>query len=174
MRARKGTESSSGNGIHLWTSSHVTIEANEITGHRDGIYLEFVHDSEVRDNVSDGNLRYGMHFMYSDDCRYVDNTFRRNGSGVAVMYTKRVTMIGNRFEDNWGSASYGLLLKEILEPELRANRFARNSVGLLIDGVTRLNADGNQFIENGWAVKLLASAQDGRFTRNEFLRFIGR
>ena len=170
LRARKGTESSSGNGIHLWTSSHVTIEANEITGHRDGIYLEFVHDSEVRDNVSDGNLRYGMHFMYSDDCRYVDNTFRRNGSGVAVMYTKRVTMIGNRFEDNWGSASYGLLLKEILEPELRANRFARNSVGLLIDGVTRLNADGNQFIENGWAVKLLASAQDGRFTRNEFLR----
>jgi nitrous oxidase accessory protein len=170
LRARKGTESSSGNGIHLWTSNHVTIVGNEITGHRDGIYLEFVHESDVRDNVSEGNLRYGMHFMYSDDCRYVDNTFRRNGSGVAVMYTKRVTMIGNRFEDNWGSASYGLLLKEILEPEMRGNRFARNSVGLLIDGVTRLNAEGNQFIENGWAVKLLASAQDGRFTRNEFLR----
>ena len=170
LRAGKGTESSSGNGIHVWTSSHVTIEANEITGHRDGIYLEFVRESDVRGNVSDGNLRYGMHFMYSDDCRYVDNTFRRNGSGVAVMYTKRVTMIGNRFEDNWGSASYGLLLKEILDPELRANRFSRNSVGLLVDGVTRLNAEGNQFTENGWAVKLLASAQDGRFMRNEFLR----
>ena len=29
------------------------------------------HESDVRDNVSESNLRYGMHFMYSDDCRYV-------------------------------------------------------------------------------------------------------
>ena len=169
LHARAGKESASGNGIHLWTSTHVTIEGNEITGHRDGIYLEFVHESEVQGNVSEGNLRYGMHFMYSDDCRYVGNTFRHNGSGVAVMYTKRVTMIDNRFENNWGSASYGLLLKEILEPTLRGNRFARNTVGLLVDGVTRLDADRNEFSRNGWAVKLLASTQDGRFTHNDFV-----
>ena len=169
LRAEKGRESTSGNGIHLWTSNHVTIEHNEITGHRDGIYLEFVHETDVRDNVSAGNLRYGMHFMYSDDCRYDRNTFRENGAGVAVMYTKRVAMRDNRFEDNWGSASYGLLLKEILEPVLTGNQFTRNTVGLLVDGVTRLRADGNRFVENGWAVKLLASAQDGRFTANEFL-----
>jgi len=168
LHARAGRESASGNGIHLWTSTHITIEGNEVTGHRDGIYLEFVHESEVRDNVSEGNLRYGMHFMYSDDCRYVANTFRHNGSGVAVMYTKRVTMIDNRFEDNWGSAAYGLLLKEILEPTLRGNHFTRNTVGLLVDGVTRLDADRNEFSQNGWAVKLLASAQDGRFTHNNF------
>jgi nitrous oxidase accessory protein len=169
LHARKGKEAASGNGIHLWTSNHVTIEDNEITGHRDGIYLEFVHQSEVHGNVSEGNLRYGMHFMYSDDCRYIENTFRRNGSGVAVMYTKRVEMTDNRFEDNWGAASYGLLLKEILEPSLRGNQFTRNTVALLVDGVTRLRADGNEFIENGWAVKLLASAQDGAFTRNDFI-----
>jgi nitrous oxidase accessory protein len=110
-----------------------------------------------------------MHFMYSDDCRYVANTFRHNGSGVAVMYTKRVEMTDNRFEDNWGAASYGLLLKEILEPTLRGNRFTRNTVGLLVDGVTRLHAENNDFTQNGWAVKLLASAQDGSFTRNQFV-----
>jgi nitrous oxidase accessory protein len=62
-----------------------------------------------------------------------------------------------------------LLLKEILEPSLRGNQFTRNTVALLVDGVTRLRADGNEFIENGWAVKLLASAQDGAFTRNDFI-----
>jgi len=169
LHASKGRESASGNGIHLWTSNHVTVEGNEITGHRDGIYLEFVHESDVRGNVSEGNLRYGMHFMYSDDCRYVANTFRRNGSGVAVMYTKRIEMTDNRFEDNWGAASYGLLLKEILEPALRGNHFTRNTVGLLVDGATRLRADRNDFVDNGWAVKLLASAQDGAFTANEFV-----
>ncbi len=169
LHARKGKESASGNGIHLWTSNHVTVEGNEITGHRDGIYLEFVHESDVRGNVSEGNLRYGMHFMYSDDCRYVANTFRRNGSGVAVMYTKRIEMTDNRFEDNWGAASYGLLLKEILEPVLRGNHFTKNTVGLLVDGATRLHADSNDFLDNGWAVKLLGSAQDGAFTANEFM-----
>ena len=169
LHASKAKESASGNGIHLWTSNHVTVAGNEITGHRDGIYLEFVHESDVRDNVSEGNLRYGMHFMYSDDCRYVANTFRRNGSGVAVMYTKRIEMTDNRFEDNWGAASYGLLLKEILEPVLRGNHFTRNTVGLLVDGATRLHADNNDFVDNGWAVKLLASAQGGAFTANEFV-----
>ena len=169
LRAKKGTESSSGNGIHLWTSNHITIEGNTIAGHRDGIYLEFAHNADVHDNVSEGNLRYGMHFMYSDDCQYVRNTFRHNGSGVAVMYTKRVVMNDNRFEDNWGAAAYGLLLKEILEPQLTGNHFARNTVGLLVDGATRLRADRNEFTANGWGVKLMASAQDGRFTRNEFV-----
>jgi nitrous oxidase accessory protein len=169
LRAKKATESSSGNGIHLWTSNHITIEGNSIAGHRDGIYLEFAHNADVRDNVSEGNLRYGMHFMYSDDCEYVRNTFRHNGSGVAVMYTKHVVMRDNRFEDNWGSAAYGLLLKEILEPKLTGNHFARNTVGLLVDGATRLSADRNEFNANGWGVKLMASAQDGRFTRNQFV-----
>jgi nitrous oxidase accessory protein len=163
------SESASGNGIHLWTSDHITIEENAIGGHHDGIYLEFVHESTVRGNRSEGNLRYGMHFMYSDGCRYVNNTFRGNGSGVAVMYTRRVEMVGNRFERNWGSASYGLLLKEILEPVLTGNRFATNSVGLLVDGATRLQATGNTFADNGWAVKLMASTQGATFTGNEFV-----
>ena len=58
-------------------------------------------------------------------------------AGVAVMYTKRVKMTGNRFEDNWGSASYGLLLKEIYDSEILGNHFDRNTVGLLADGAVR-------------------------------------
>jgi nitrous oxidase accessory protein len=169
IRGRGATETSSGNGIHLWTSREVVIENNYIAGHRDGIYFEFVHDTEVRRNVSERNLRYGLHFMYSDDCHYLKNTFRRNGSGVAVMYTKRVEMIGNQFEDNWGAAAYGLLLKEIEQPRLIDNRFVRNSIGLFTDGTTRLEARGNTFVDNGWAVKLMSSTQDGEFTANSFV-----
>jgi nitrous oxidase accessory protein len=169
LRATKATETTSGNGVHLWTAEGVTIEDNRISGHRDGIYLEFAKGSQVRRNVSEGNLRYGLHFMYSDDCSYRGNTFRRNEAGVAVMYARRIAMIGNRFEENWGSASYGLLLKEIQDPEIVENRFARNSVGLLADGASRIRAEGNQFVDNGWAVQLQASTEGGRFTGNEFV-----
>lgn len=164
-----GTEASAGNGIHLWTSHHILIQGNRISGHRDGIYFEFVRASEIRGNTSERNLRYGLHFMYSDSCRYLDNTFRANSAGVAVMYTKHVDMIGNRFEANWGSASYGLLLKEVYDVQLARNHFVRNTVGLLADGANRIDAEHNEFTRNGWAVKLLASTDGGRFAANNFI-----
>jgi nitrous oxidase accessory protein len=169
LRATNATESVSGNGIHLWSSRRVTIADNRVSGFRDGIYFEFVHETEALRNTSEGNLRYGLHFMYSDDCQYVGNVFRKNGSGVAVMYTHRVQMTGNRFEWNWGSAAYGLLLKEISDARLEQNLFAHNTTGLVADGANRLVADRNDFVDNGWAVKLEASTVDGSMTRNNFV-----
>ena len=79
------------------------------------------------------------------------NVLRRNGAGVAVMYTKRVEMTDNRFEDNWGSAAYGLLLKDITDSEIRGNTFVRNTVALYAEGVNRTTVEGNTFEANGWA-----------------------
>lgn len=169
LRATGTRESLAGNAIHLWTSRRITIAGNRIDGFRDGIYFEFVHDSDVRGNLSENNLRYGLHFMFSDDCRYVDNTFRRNGSGVAVMFTKRVIMTGNRFEDNWGAAAYGLLFKEIYDARLEHNVFLRNTTGFFADGANRVVATHNDFVDNGWAVKLEASTIDGHFEKNNFI-----
>jgi nitrous oxidase accessory protein len=169
LNAKGRTESTSGNGIHLWSSRGIRIADNVVSGYRDGIYFEFVHDTEVLRNVSERNLRYGLHFMYSDDCTYTANTFRQNGSGVAVMYTNRVHMTGNRFEQNWGSASYGLLLKEISDSRLEHNTFARNTTGLIADGANRVQATGNTFERNGWAVKVEGSTLDGRFSGNTFV-----
>lgn len=169
IRATPRTEATSGNGIHLWSTSDTEIAGNRVSGHRDGIYFEFVRNTTVRQNVSENNLRYGLHFMYSDDCRYADNRFRHNIGGVAVMYTKRVTMTGNHFEDNWGSASYGLLLKEIYDAEIEGNHFDRNTVGIVADGAVRAVIARNAFVRNGWALRLLGSTYDGRVERNDFV-----
>jgi nitrous oxidase accessory protein len=168
LTARRATEDSSGNGIHLWTARDIDVADNRIDGHRDGIYLEFAHDTRVVGNESARNIRYGLHFMYSDDCRYERNAFRANGAGVAVMYTKRVLMKENRFESSWGASAYGLLLKEVYDATLDGNRFAGNTTGLVADGATRLVARRNAFENNGWAVRILASTQDAAFTDNVF------
>jgi nitrous oxidase accessory protein len=123
-------ESTSGNGIHLWSASGIEVTENRISGHRDGIYLEFAKQTVLSGNRSEGNLRYGLHFMFSNETEYRGNEFRRNGAGVAVMYSKGVKMYDNTFEDNWGAASYGLLLKEISDSEVVGNRFRRNTVGI--------------------------------------------
>ena len=158
----------SGNGIHVWQSERVHLLDNHVTGHRDGIYFEFVKEGQVRGNLSERSDRYGLHFMFSDDCRYEGNVFRANGAGVAVMYTKRVHMVGNRFERNWGGSAYGLLLKDIGASEIRDNYFLQNSVGLHLEGSSENRIEGNEFSENGWALRVLANAQANLVTRNAF------
>ncbi len=169
LQASQTRESHSGNGIHLWKSRDIAIAGNTIVGHRDGIYLEFVRHSEIRDNQSRLNRRYGLHFMYSDSCTYGGNSFRENGAGVAVMYTKGVSMLNNEFADNWGAASYGLLLKDIADSRIVGNRFVRNTVGIFNEGSTRIEVSGNEFRENGWALKIMANCVDNNFTGNNFI-----
>ncbi len=157
-----------GNGIHAWQSDSIVIVGNQVRGHRDGIYFEFVTHGTVQGNVSEGNQRYGLHFMFSGDCRYEDNAFRHNESGVAVMYTRRVRMVRNRFERNWGASAYGLLLKDINDSEIRDNRFLENTVGLYMEDASRNLVAGNRFESNGWALRLLANAQENVVTGNIF------
>lgn len=157
-----------GNGIHLWRSTGVIIEGNRVRATRDGLFFEFVKGAEIRNNESEANQRYGLHFMRSDSCTYEANSFRGNGAGVAVMYSDRVRMLDNQFIDNRGSAAYGLLLKEISDGEVTGNRFERNTVALYLEGSNRNRVAGNRFDQNGWAVKVLANAADNVFEANSF------
>lgn len=169
IHASHTRESTSGNGIHVWHSREVTLRENQVRGHRDGIYLEFVEEAHIERNVAEENLRYGLHFMFSDRSRYEGNLFRRNGAGVAVMYTRRVEMLENRFEENWGSSSYGLLLKDITDSTIRGNVFRKNTVGLFGETASRIELEGNDFIENGWAVRITASSENNHFRLNNFI-----
>ena len=168
VRSSGASQSASGNGIHLWQSPVAIIERNRVVGHRDGIYFEFSRSGITRNNVSERNNRYGLHFMYSDSCRYEFNLFRDNSAGVAVMYSRDIAITDNRFENAWGGGAYGLLLKEILGGEIARNAFTGNSTGLLLDGATRLAIRDNSFTQNGWAARVLGGATDNHFTGNRF------
>lgn len=162
-------EVNSGNGIHLWKSKNITISGNNIKGHRDGIYLEFVENSLVKNNYCSGNIRYGLHFMFSNNCTYSENTFANNNAGVAVMFTRRIEMTKNIFEYNWGASSYGLLLKEIYDSHIHNNIFRNNSIGLYSEGSNKILIEKNIFTQNGWAIRLMANSMDNTFSRNDFL-----
>ncbi|MGD8494755.1 MAG: nitrous oxide reductase family maturation protein NosD [Gemmatimonadales bacterium] len=163
------SETDSGNGIHGWYSKRVVVTSNRVSGHRDGIYFEFVEDGRIAHNQIVGNLRYGLHFMFSDGGRYEANIFADNVAGVAVMYTSDIAMAGNRFEHNQGSSSYGLLLKDITDSRITGNVFRANSVGLYAEGFDRTTVDGNLFRENGRAIRLLSNSTRSSFRQNDFV-----
>lgn len=163
------TEANSGNGIHLWHSSHMKINNNKVSGLRDGIYFEFVKNSTVTNNISKDNVRYGLHFMFSNHNEYHHNDFNNNGAGVAVMFSKYIRMHHNTFRYNWGTASYGLLLKEIYDAQIENNYFEQNTIGINIDGCTRIDYTNNHFVRNGWAVKFNGGCYKNIFEYNNFM-----
>lgn len=157
-----------GNGIHLWKCGQATIRRNLVRDHRDGIYFEFVTDSRIEDNLTHGNVRYGLHFMFSHRDIYERNVFVDNGAGVAVMFSHHIGMYRNRFLHNRGASAYGLLLKEINDGEITGNTFTDNTTGLMVDGCNRIKAEGNTFRTNGWALRLFANATACTFSGNSF------
>lgn len=162
-------EQQSGNGIHCWNCDSMKIYNNQISGHRDGIYFEFVKNSKIKENHSYKNLRYGLHFMFSNDDEYEKNIFNNNGAGVAVMFSKKVNMYHNYFQDNWGDASYGILLKEISDGKIENNTFKANTTGIYMEGSSRISMTKNNFLNNGWGMKIQASCMDIIIHHNNFI-----
>ena len=79
-------------------------------------------------------------------------------------------MLNNHFDENLGTAAYGLLLKDISDSHIENNTFKNNTVGIFMDGTNRTLIQHNQFSENGWAVKLQANCDGNTFTYNNFTK----
>lgn len=169
IKASQKEEYQSGNGIHCWKSDSLQITGNKISGHRDGIYFEFVSHSVIWRNISKNNLRYGLHFMFSNDNAYITNYFKNNGAGVAVMFTKKVVMMNNTFEENWGDAAYGVLFKELSDCYLSGNNFLSNTTGIFFDGSSRIVIEHNLFKGNGWGMRMQANCIDNEIAYNNFI-----
>jgi nitrous oxidase accessory protein len=163
------SEQTSGNGIHLWKCNNMVVENNDIQGHRDGIYFEFVTNSIIQQNNSHNNVRYGLHFMFSNNDAYLENTFNKNGAGVAVMYSHHVLMQRNVFENNWGGSAYGLLLKEISDGTIIQNHFEQNTAGIVMESTNRIDVQLNTYKSNGWALRIQASCNDNIVHHNNFV-----
>jgi nitrous oxidase accessory protein len=131
-----------GSGIHLWNSQRFRLRGNTITGTRDGLYIQSSAHGLVTGNRAT-DLRYGLHYMFSDDNVFEDNVFENGAAGAALMYSNRLAFRRNRFVRNRGFASVGLLLKACDEVIAEDNLIADNARGIFLEGSNR-----NRFVRN--------------------------
>ena len=113
---------------------------NTIRDTRDGVYFSFVDRTEVRDNDIEG-VRYGLHYMYSDENRFEGNVFRDNAAGAAIMSSKDIVLRRNQFLANQSHRSYGILLQTVEDTTLEDNRIVGNTVGVFFE-----SGHGNRLI----------------------------
>jgi nitrous oxidase accessory protein len=157
-----------GSGIHVWNTNQFTIEANTITGTRDGIYIQSSNNGTVRGNRA-RDLRYGLHYMFSDDNLFEDNTFERGAAGTALMHSRRITFRRNRFVHNRGFASVGLLLKTCDDVIAEDNLIADNARGVFLEGSYRNVFRRNVIAMSDEAIVLYGSSGQNLFEGNAFV-----
>jgi nitrous oxidase accessory protein len=129
-----------GNGIQIWNAPGAAIEGNEIRYGRDGIFVTTSRDNTFRDNDL-SELRFAIHYMYTNDSRLIGNRSRGNHVGYALMYSRRLTV-----EDNLsaGDRDHGMLLNYA-----NSSTFSGNAVlGGAEKCVFIYNANKNAFLGN--------------------------
>ncbi len=120
-----------GDGVRLYDSGASTVEDNVIVHSRDFAIWQSHGVVSRRNHVSDS--RYGLHYMYCDDNLFEDNVFADNQVGGAIMYSRRLTLRGNRFTGSRGPSAYGLLIKVGDDVVAEDNWFVDNTRGIFLE-----------------------------------------
>ena len=85
------------------------------------------------------------------------------------MFSKFMEVEKNVITKNWGTAAYGLLLKEVNDVNLINNQFIENTVGITVEGSNRLTYSNNDFISNGYAIRVKGACYENQIIENNFL-----
>jgi nitrous oxidase accessory protein len=155
-----------GDGISVWNAVGSRAEDNDVRFGRDGI-----RSTSSRDNIFARNsfhqVRYAIHYMWTDGGTVIDNLSEGNVVGFAIMYSRQLTISGNISRDD---QAHGLLLN-----------FANNAVitgnGIFNGGtecVFIYNANDNALVGNWFegcpiGVHFTAGSERNRFSGNAFI-----
>jgi nitrous oxidase accessory protein len=157
-----------GSGIHVWDTIGFRLVGNEIVNVRDGFYIQSSSRGFIAHNTA-RDLRYGLHYMFSDDNVFEDNVFERGAAGTALMYSRRITFRRNRFLHNRGFASVGLLLKACDDVLAEDNLIEDNARGIFLEGSYRNLFRRNIVAESDAAIVLYDSSAENVFEGNSFV-----
>lgn len=166
--ARELEAGDKGSGVHVWNTDGFELSGNDVQDTRDGYYIQASSHGLIRGNHA-SFVRYGLHYMTSDDNRFEDNTFERSDAGAVLMISRRIAFRRNRFVHNRGFASVGLLLKDCDDTVAEDNLIDDNARGIFIEGSSRDVFRRNVIARSDAALVVYDSCQGVRFEENAFV-----
>jgi nitrous oxidase accessory protein len=121
---RDGRLSEAGNGVSLWNAPDVTIAENTFRYGRDGIFTISSRKDRFINNRFE-QVRFAVHYMYTNDSEVSGNFSVGNHGGYAIMYSTRL-VIRNNISDR--DRDYGLLFNYANYSEIDGNWVAGGSL----------------------------------------------
>jgi nitrous oxidase accessory protein len=154
-----------GPAVSLWNTPGSRIEDNDIRAGRDGVFAVGSRKNVIARNQFH-DLRFAVHFMYTNDSEVADNVSVGNDVGFVLMYSDRLAVHGNA---SLRDRDQGFVLNYA-----NSSRFEENAARDSEKCVFIYNANKNLFQRNWFegcqiGVHFTAGSERNRITENAFV-----
>ncbi len=155
-----------GNGIYIWNAPGTVVEGNSVRYGRDGIFV-----NTSRDNIFRGNrfedLRFAVHYMYTNNSEVSGNVSLNNHIGYALMYSTDLIVRGNR---SLGDRDHGIMLNYANRATVEGNLVRRGAKKcLFMYNANKNRIAGNRFEACEIGVHFTAGSERNAITGNAFI-----
>lgn len=155
-----------GNGVYLWNAPGAQVIGNTIRYGRDGIFT-----TTSTNNLFSGNhfsdLRYAVHYMYTEDSTLRDNVSVDNHIGYAIMFSARIKVLRNVSR---GDRDHGLLFNFVNYSEIADNAVANGGEKCVFIYNANFNEfQGNHFEGCDIGIHFTAGSEQNLLIGNAFI-----
>jgi nitrous oxidase accessory protein len=156
-----------GNGIYVWNSPGAVIEGNDIRQGRDGIFSNASKQNVFRNNIF-RDLRFAVHFMYTNDTEVIGNISIGNTLGYALMFSDRIVVKDNL---SLGDRTHGLMLNYANNADVSGNlvRGGTHEKCTFIYNAHKNLIAGNRFEGCEIGIHFTAGSERNGITGNAFI-----
>ncbi|WP_417269166.1 nitrous oxide reductase family maturation protein NosD [Celeribacter sp.] len=155
-----------GNGVYVWNAPGSVVEDNEIRYGRDGIFSNTSRDNTYRGNLM-RDLRFAIHYMYTNDSLIAGNVSIGNHLGFAMMYSDRIVARDNI---SINDRDHGVMLNFTNKSDIFANLVTGGTEKCVFvyNSHQNLLAD-NTFQSCDIGVHFTAGSERNTITKNAFI-----
>lgn len=154
-----------GPGVALWNTPGSKIIGNDFRAGRDGVFSV----SSLR-NLVQGNrfreLRFAVHFMYTNDSTVDDNISVGNNIGYAMMYSDRLHLSGNVSDDD---RAHGFLFNYANGSRIEGNVVRGSDKCVFIYNANKNRFAANWFEDCTVGIHFTAGSEGNEMTGNSFV-----
>ena len=155
-----------GNGIHIWNSPGSIIENNHVQFGRDGIFVTTSSNNHFLNNQF-RDLRFAIHYMYTNQSEVSGNTSIGNHVGFALMYSHHLKVSNNSSK---GDRDRGILFNFTNYSHIKGNKVLASPEKC----VFIYNSNFNEIHENHFeacdiGIHFTAGSEQNMIWKNKFI-----
>jgi nitrous oxidase accessory protein len=156
-----------GNGVYVWNAPGTVVEGNDIRWGRDGIFANASKDNAFRGNLF-RDLRFAVHYMYTNSSEVSGNVSIGNTLGYAVMFSNRIVLRDNL---SLGDRTHGIMLNYANNAEVTGNlvRGGTHQKCTFIYNAHKNRIQGNRFEGCQIGIHFTAGSERNEITGNAFI-----
>lgn len=155
----------SGNGVYVWNAPGAQVVDNDISGGRDGIFTNASRSDVFRGNYLH-DVRFAVHYMYTNNSEVSDNVSRGNHAGYVIMFSNDLIIRDNISEHD---RDHGMLFNYANRSQITGNVVRGGEKCVFIYNANMNRIAGNWFEGCGIGVHFTAGSERNQISDNAFI-----